>query len=325
MESSRLPDGRIDLTKPRFDQSTYMGRAKHFFTVTDPRNLLHSERVLDDIKQLLIKYRRGEEPKGTTDDQIWRAKKLFESAFHPDTKEKMLIIGRMSAQVPMNMTITGCMMTFYKTTPQVLFWQWINQSFNAIVNYTNRSGDSAVSNRELGVAYGCATTGAIGVALGLNYLTRNAPPLLGRFVPFAAVAAANCANVPLMRQREILQGIPVTDKDGNKIGESKAAAKKAITSVVISRISMAAPGMFIPAFIMNHLDSKSFMKKFPILASPIQVLLVGLCLVFATPLCCAIFPQQSSLKVKHLEPHLQELIKEKYGDSLDHVYFNKGL
>lgn len=189
------------------------------------------------------RLRAGEDLSELSDEQIWRAKHIYDSAFHPETGEKMFVLGRMSAQAPMNMVITAAMLTFYKSTPQVVFMQWFNQSFNAMVNYTNRSGSSPIPVSQLATSYAMATSAALVTALGLNRVVRSAPPLIGRFVPFVAVAAANCVNIPLMRQRELKDGIEVQDKDGAVLGKSRAAAKKAITEVTFSRIAMASPGM----------------------------------------------------------------------------------
>merc|ERR1711973_169062 len=123
--------------------------------------------------------------------------------------------------------------------PAVVFWQWFNQSFNALVNYTNRNANSPTSTTQLGIAYTSATFSALGAAIGLKKLLEAkaaGSPMLQRFVPFAAVASANMVNIPLMRQIELLEGMTVSDAE---TGE-----------VVTSRVVMAAPGMFCLPFIM---------------------------------------------------------------------------
>ncbi|KAL4612929.1 sideroflexin-3 [Arapaima gigas] len=305
----------INISEPRWDQGSFMGRAKHFFMVTDPRNVLLSSETLEEARVIVENYRKGVVRPGLTEDELWRAKYIYDSAFHPDTGEKMVLIGRMSAQVPMNMTITGCMLTFYRTTPAVLFWQWVNQSFNAVVNYTNRSGDAPITMNQLGAAYVCATSGAVVTALGLKSLTKHLPPIIGRFIPFAAVAAANCINIPFMRQRELKYGIPVLDEEGNRLGQSTNAARQAIVQVVVSRIGMAVPAMAIPPVIMNALEKKAFMKVF------------GNVVLFSVHLLIFSFVTQNlfgSMKVSSLEPELQESIR-KSSPHTDMVYFNKGL
>jgi len=314
---------RINLDSPRWDQGTYAGRAKHFFAITNPLNVLATPAELEKAREIISRYRSGEQL-ALSADELWRAKNLYDSAFHPDTGEKMQIFGRMSAQVPCNMTITGCMMTFYRTSPAIVFWQWANQSFNALVNYTNRSGVSPLSPRELGISYVSATTGALTVALTLNSLAKKAPPLWAKLVPFAAVAGANCINIPLMRSKERTEGLALTDVAGNQLAQSPRAAREAISLVAISRILMASPGMVSIPIIMNALEKRGFIKRYPYLNAPLQVLLCGFFLTFATPLCCALFPQKASIAVSKLEPEVQAAIN-KLPNPPTVVYYNKGL
>nr|XP_012228109.1 PREDICTED: sideroflexin-1 [Linepithema humile] len=317
---------KIDIDKPYWDQSTYRGRALHFLTVTNPLNVFATAQQLEHARDVVAKYRKGETPEkqGITENKLWKCKYLYDSAFHPDTGEKMLLIGRMSAQVPMNMMITGCMMTFYKSTPAVIFWQWINQSFNAIVNYTNRSGSSPIPTETLAQSYVGATGGAVITALTLNRLAKRGPPLAGRLVPLAAVAAANCVNIPLMRITELQKGIELQTEDGTKVGHSKRAAKQAITTVTLSRILMASPSMILAPIVMNYLDRKKLLRKAKWAAGPIQVLICGVCLTFATPLCCALFAQRVPISVNQLEPGVQAKIHSHHS-GLETVYYNKGL
>lgn len=105
---------RINLDEPLWDQRTFVGRFKHFLWVTDPRTCVVGEKKLYEAKVLLEQYRSGKEPSGTTVEQVKYAKKLYESAFHPDSGELQNVFGRMSFQVPGGMAITGAMLQWYR-------------------------------------------------------------------------------------------------------------------------------------------------------------------------------------------------------------------
>lgn len=228
------------------------------------------------------------------------------------------------------MLITGGMLTFYKTLPAVVLWQFINQSFNAVVNYTNRNANSPTSVTQSVVAYLSATTTALTAAIGCkNYWTKKASPIFQRYVPFAAVAAANCINIPLMRQNEIIGGVDVQDEKGQVVGKSRYAAVKGISEVVVSRIFMAAPGMLVLPVIMERLEMIPWFKTASYLHAPFQTGMVGIFLLFMVPTACALFPQTASINtstMKRLEPKLyDDMVKKTDGKPPSTVYFNKGL
>ncbi|KAL0879932.1 hypothetical protein ABMA27_002450 [Loxostege sticticalis] len=322
---------RIDITKPLWDQSTFYGRFRHFAYISNPLLSFVPEKELHEAKDLYLKYKVGQEPTGTTMDQVVRAKQLYESAFHPDSGELQNVFGRMSFQMPGGCLITGAMLQWYKTATAVVFWQWVNQSFNALVNYTNRNANSPLTTTQMGIAYVSATSAAMATALTFKFVVqkRAKNPILARFVPFVAVAAANWVNIPLMRQNEMLLGLDVTDENGKIIGKSQLAPAKGISQVVTSRIVMCAPGMLLLPVIMERLELKPWMQRIRWAHIGIQTAIVGMFLTFMVPTACAIFPQRCKLSIDTIkrfeEDRYNEIVKNTGGKPPQYVYFNKGL
>jgi sideroflexin-1/3 len=87
-------DTIINIDKPRYNQSTYLGRFKHFALLTNPLNLLATNKQLENAYSIIESYRKTKIlPKDMTIDELWKAKYLVDSAYHPCTKEKMFILG----------------------------------------------------------------------------------------------------------------------------------------------------------------------------------------------------------------------------------------
>ena len=61
---------KLVVSAPLWDQSTFYGRFRHFAWMTNPCNIFHSKEEFINAKVLLEKYKIGNEPLGTTTDQV---------------------------------------------------------------------------------------------------------------------------------------------------------------------------------------------------------------------------------------------------------------
>nr|XP_039262617.1 sideroflexin-5-like [Styela clava] len=323
MGDSKYPAFKLGGSK--YNQETFSGRLRHFFDVIDPRTLFTPQSEVERCVRMLQQYRDGNE-EGWKDEELWKAQKIKQAIIHPDTGAKIPMPFRMSGFVPFGTPIVAGLLLPGQSMVATVFWQWLNQSHNACVNYCNRNATKETSMKDFLLGYTGAVTSAVSIALGLNVLVKKSTGLspakrllIQRFIPFPAVATASVCNVLLMRNRELSTGIEVTNKEGKVIGVSKVAAKKALMETAATRAVLPAPILIIPPVVMSFIERMKWFHRYPRLNLPIQVLLVSVSFGLALPVAIAIFPQMSQAKVKDLEEEIQE------NTSLEIAYYNKGL
>jgi tricarboxylate carrier len=310
----------------RFPTDTFLGRYLHYLDVIDPRTLVASEKKVSHAVSLLNSFKAGHIPPGTTNKDLWEAQKLTQAIFHPDTGEKILAPFRMSGYVPFGwITVTGMLLP-NPSWPTLIFWQWMNQSHNACVNYANRNATNPQPLSTYIKAYAAAVTAALSISTSLTYFIKKTEGLsptrkliIQRFVPLPATSLASTLNVLCMRAPELETGIDVFDENGNKIGTSKVAAKRAVIETALTRAFLPVPLLLAPPCIMPFLEKLKFVQKSAVRHLLVNAIVCTISFGLSLPVALALFPQISTIDTTKLEEPIQKNTNSTV------LYYNKGL
>ena len=289
--------------------------------------LFATSKSLQDSIQLLSSYKHGVLKEMTP--ELWRAKKIADATLHPDTGTPVFLPLRMSAFIFTNLIVTAGMLQPNLSTRGVIGWQVANQSLNVCINAANANKSSPMPLSQMAGSFLMAVTASCGVAVGLGRavarmkvkelkdgvltgkgVSPGTKAILGRLVPFAAVATAGVLNVGLMRGGEIIRGIdvyaskpPGEDKgEFENLGKSRKAAAMAVGETAASRVINATPIMVIPPLVMMRLQGIRGLR----LEKPVRNMMVNTGLIFATsvvalPFALGIFPTRQKVKGTVLE------------------------
>ncbi|XP_031965732.1 sideroflexin-5 isoform X2 [Corvus cornix cornix] len=275
----------FQLGKPRFEQTSFYGRFRHFLDIIDPRTLFVTESRLKEAVQLLEDYKHGTLPPGVTNKELWGAQKIKQAIIHPDTNETIFMPFRMSGYIPFGTPIVVGLLLPNQTLASTVFWQ---VGLNVLIQRANK-------------------------------FTPATRLLIQRFVPFPAVASANICNVVLMRHTELEEGIDVLDNNGNIVGSSRVAAKHALLETALTRVVLPMPILVLPPIIMSVLEKTSLLRSRPRMILPVQSLVCLAAFGLALPLAISLFPQMSEIETSQLEPEIAMATTSKT------VVYNKGL
>ncbi|WWD07459.1 hypothetical protein V865_005559 [Kwoniella europaea PYCC6329] len=334
--------GLYDISKPRFDLSSYGGRLAYFYSTTSPLTLLASsaqlEKAQKDVTNFESKIKEAGQ-KGYWVNQQQKeiydnAKQLVNSSIHPDTGKPVPLPFRMSAFVPTNLIICAGMLMPNPSLKSVIFWQWANQTLNVAVNFSNANKSIEMTPQEIGTAYVAATFTSVFLAVSLSRLVPRlrvspaAKDILGKLVPFASVASAGVVNISCIRWKEMRDGVEVfkltkDPVDGSEkkevLGKSPKAGQMAVMQSAASRVFTNVPTLILPPMVMTLLTRRGVFSgpRGNLTSNITQLTLIGLSLGLFLPPAIAYFPQKAETSPAKLESRF----KEYKGP----VYFNKGL
>tara|TARA_B110001450_G_C17584655_1_gene466444 strand:- start:402 stop:1115 length:714 start_codon:yes stop_codon:yes gene_type:complete len=204
--------------------STFDKRFMHFFGVTNPINFFVDDKEVEEGVILVNKFKdlASKSENGTIQITVEEKTKIIRgielmNASTNDTGQLVFKPFRMCGFVPVNIPILCGIVLSKPTMLNTIFFQWLNQSYNAGLNFGNKNSTCEYTDAELFKGYVAAVGSSLSVAITLRKLTAGVTKtatgkkllLLNTLVGGTAGACASFCNTYFMRMAETEKGIDV--------------------------------------------------------------------------------------------------------------------
>jgi len=293
----------FDMEKPKFDQKTFKGRFFGFCRAFDPRTLFVGGAKIRRSEELLNDYAKTRRlPAGTTDEDMWKARKIVEDAIHPVTKQRKFFLGRQSAYVLTKFPIFFVLIKA-STAPEYVITNVLRGSYNAIGGYVN--SPPSVDWGQWMKNYFLDVMGSVLPALGAWKAIQVVPALQSLAVGnsyWACSWALFFVTVCNRTDEWCGGGLSLVSAEGKELGKSVKAGRRAVLATVCTRaFACPIPSLLIPAIAVSAVP---FSGAAGMVTDGIIILFfTSFGLIFV--LCC--MPHTGRFSTTGLEPKFQSL------------------
>ncbi|XP_067383200.1 sideroflexin-4 isoform X2 [Channa argus] len=301
---------------------SFASRLQIWVNLLNPISLLCSDA---EIQKAHASLGSGEKSKKDSS-----ALNLSLSSVHGDSGAVLPLVFRPPAFLPISAPLVVASFLPHNNIKPALFWQFLLQSYSAGFNYANRNYSSEKQDKQTRLKQLLLIAGTVSYATCAGTLPqvlinrlgiRNAPvqTFFRSILPIPLSAALAFFSVFTIRSEESETGIQVFDSNGNPVGVSKAAGKKAVKETALSRAALFGITGAAPNLLVLLLQSTRFFKRNSLLVAPLRHISVAFILGLMIPVSFSLFPQLGTIKKKTLEEALQAAAVD------GHLFYHRGL
>ncbi|KAF7219827.1 transcript variant X1 [Nothobranchius furzeri] len=304
-------------------QSFFQRFGLWFNHLLDPTLLLFSDAEIQKAHGALL------EQNVNVKEKVRNFSLFTKSSVHADSGALLPLHFRPPAVFPASVfPVLGSLIHHNGVRP-ALFWQFLLQSYNAMFTHTNRNSSGEQEGKSsllqllpvIGAVSYTTVAGVLPQILinRLNIKSSLLQTYVKSILPIPLSATLAFFSVLTVRSEESRTGIRVFDSNGNAIGVSKAAGKKAVWDTALSRAVLLGTTAAVPIPLILLLRRTRLFQRNPLLVTPCFYASIALVFCLMIPVSFSLFPQLGTINREKVEDELQA---EAVGGEL---YYHRGL